>query len=88
MSKWLVLGLVLVAAFWWITRQRDRLRGQGERQSSSTPPESTRPSAPAPQIMVACCRCGVYLPRADAVLDADSGQAYCGPEHRKAGPAP
>lgn len=92
MTKWIVLAAVLVVAFWWITRQRDRRRGNGRAtadpsSAGSGQPRSQQAAAPGAQPMVACSRCGLYLPQAEAILDADSGQPYCSAEHRRAGPS-
>lgn len=74
--KFLVLLLVLVVALGWIfLRQRGRAGESGA--------ESSRRSGAAE--MLACQHCGVHFPRAEAVLDSD-GRAYCGTEHRVAGP--
>lgn len=83
MGKWLLLALVLIAAFWWIARAR-----RGDRVDDRTAPPAASPRPPAPQPMVACAHCGLRLPAAEAVLDEASGQPYCGPDHRRAGPAP
>ena len=69
--KYLVLLAVLVVAYiWW----------RNERRATMAPPtEPRRP--PAPQDMVACARCGVHLPRPEALT---SGQrSYCCAEHQR-----
>lgn len=86
MSKWLLLALVLIVAFWWMARAR-----RGDRQDRPPPPPSRSsepPPTPTPQPMVACAHCGLRLPVAEAVVDEITGHPYCGPEHRRAGPAP
>lgn len=75
MSKLLVLLAVLALAY--------ALWRNGQRRSRPPAPPAKRP--PTPQAMVACARCGVHLPDADA-LHAD-GDAYCCPAHRDQGPS-
>lgn len=68
--KYVVLLIVLVLAYaWW----------RGQRRASMPPPKA-RPPLPPPQDMVACHRCGVHLPRSDAL--ARGGRSYCSLEHQ------
>ena len=64
---WLLLALGLV--LWW--------RSRSARRASPAQTQAV------PQAMVACLRCGVHLPRADAVVDA-RGRSFCGVDHREA----
>ncbi|WP_027995416.1 PP0621 family protein [Simplicispira psychrophila] len=69
--KYLVLFLVL-ALVYAVWRSQNR---------PSAPPPRARPPLPAPQDMVACQRCGLHLPRSEAV---GSGQRhYCCAEHQR-----
>lgn len=69
--KYLVLFLVL-AVVYAIWRSQNR---------PSAPPPPARPPLPPPQDMVACQRCGLHLPRSEAVA---SGQHhYCCAEHQR-----
>lgn len=78
---WLVLGLIGWAAW------RNWRRGPRDAETPLAPP-STPPVPPARQVrdqmMVACARCGVHLPRDEALADA-GGQLYCSAAHRDAG---
>lgn len=74
--KVLVLLLVLVLALGWIFL---RQRGRGSVDSTSRRP------GPHATEMLACAHCGVHVPRGEALFDA-AGNAYCGAEHRQAGP--
>jgi uncharacterized protein len=76
---WLVLGLIGWAA-WRNWRQGSR-DIEVSRRSPSVPPARQVPD----RLMVACARCGVHLPRDEAVADA-GGQLYCSALHRDAGP--
>jgi uncharacterized protein len=75
--KYLVLLVVLVVAIGiW------RSRRAGDAASTTAPP----PRAPAlPQDMLACARCGVHVPQAEALLSGN--HAYCCAEHQRMGPA-
>jgi uncharacterized protein len=66
--KYLVLLAVLMAAIWWIKRQR--------LPQAPTPKNAT----PEPQPMVACAHCGLHLPQSEAV--ASDRAFYCSPSHR------
>ncbi|MDA8444513.1 PP0621 family protein [Paracidovorax valerianellae] len=70
--KYLVLLVVLVIAFGvWRSRR-------------AVPPQTAaRPALP--QAMVSCARCGVHIPRSEALTDG--GPSYCSPEHQRQGPA-
>jgi uncharacterized protein len=70
--KYLVLLVVLIVGYaWW----------RGQRMSGTTPPPARPGQPPAPQDMVACARCGVHLPRTEALT---SGQrSYCCAEHQR-----
>ena len=80
MMKWLLLGIVLVLALWWISR------GRRSGPEPDPPPSQPQREAGAPQPMVACAHCGVLLPVADAVQDQALGHSFCSAEHRRAGP--
>jgi uncharacterized protein len=67
--RFIVLVLLVVLAVWLIRRA---LRGP-----------KTQVKPPLQGDLVACARCGVHLPRAEAHL-AD-GLLYCGAEHARLG---
>jgi uncharacterized protein len=71
MGRLLVLILLVVLAVWLIRRA---LRGSAPKTQSKPPLQGD---------LVACARCGVHLPRAEARL-AD-GLLYCGEEHARLG---
>ena len=73
----LVLLVVLVGVWLW---RRNRLADQAH----ETPPPDVAPSPAAraaPAAMVACARCGVHLPAAEA-LPGRHG-SYCSADHRQ-----
>jgi len=75
----LTVVIVVVALRVWF--------GKGRRAAPSRRSASTRaPQVAQPLAMVACTRCGVHLPAADAFLD-DQGRRFCGAEHRRLGPS-
>jgi uncharacterized protein len=69
MGRLLVLIALVVLAIWLVRRA---LRGPAARHKP-----------PVQADLVACARCGVHLPRAEA-READ-GQVYCGEEHARLG---
>ena len=80
-----IVGLIGVVA-WWVA---SRLRSGSRRAADAAPPPPPAPPPraqdAAPAEMVACAHCGLHLPRADAVADAQ-GRLFCGDAHRLAGP--
>lgn len=96
MMKWLLLAVVVVAVLWWLGRGRrsgghaERPDGQAAERPSGAPPRASS----APEAMVACAHCGVWLPKADALdsaapsKDPAASLFYCCEAHRRAGPGP
>ncbi len=77
--KYLLLLVVVALALWL-------LKTKGRAAPPPSGPKKGPPKAPAqPAQMLACVHCGVHLPQADTVQDAD-GRAYCSEAHRLAGP--
>ena len=69
--KYLVLLVVLVLGYaWW----------RAQRRAESPPPRRPTPAA-TPQDMVACDRCGVHLPRSEALTHG--ARTYCCAEHQQ-----
>jgi uncharacterized protein len=79
--------LVLAAVAIGLYLLRSRAAGRGDRErGGERGPEAARPEAPArPAPMLACAHCGLHLPAADALRDAE-GHAFCSDGHRRAGP--
>ena len=75
--KFLLL-LVVVAFAFWLLKTKGRAAPPPSRKA---PPKAPEPAA----TMLACVHCGVHLPQADTVQDAD-GRTYCSEAHRLAGP--
>ena len=70
MSKFLLLILVVVVA-WWLTkgfRRKDAMK-------------DGRKGVAAPEQMVHCSHCGLYLPQNEAIPDGD--KFFCSAEHRR-----
>lgn len=68
MGKYLLL-ILIVAAVWWLAkgfRRHDAAGGASEA---------------APEQMVHCEHCGLYLPQGEAV--GDGGRYFCCEEHRR-----
>lgn len=75
--KYLIVVLVVGLVLWLL------LRGRSGGKSGSGDGAGRRGVGPVQ--MVACARCGVHLPRHDALVDGQ-GRLFCGGEHRDAGP--
>lgn len=75
MKYLLVLVVIVVAVGIWRNKRRAEV---SERKAAGTRPA---PALKQPQNMVACARCGLHLPQADAVTDGEN-QYYCSAEHR------
>ena len=70
MKYLLLIGLALIV-LWFFRRL-------GHRRSRRADP----PPARAPERMVKCARCGIYLPESESI--ADGTVHYCCAEHRRA----
>lgn len=70
----LLLLAVAIGVLIWLVR-----RAASDRGAAKPPP----PPAEAGSL-VRCARCGVHVPRQDAIQRDDL--AYCGPEHARLGP--
>jgi len=70
MKYLLVLAVIAVGYAFW--------RGQ---RTGTPPSKGKRPPPPAPQDMVACARCGVHLPRSEALTHGS--RTYCCAEHQQ-----
>ena len=73
MGRLVVLILIVVLAVWLIRRALRAAAGGAAKKEGAVQ-----------QDLVACARCGVHLPRAEA--RESGGQAYCGEEHARLGP--
>lgn len=73
----ILLLLAVVGVVLWLLRPKSRGGADGG-------PRQPR-AGKGPQAMLACAHCGVHLPQAEAVQDAD-GRVYCSDAHRLAGP--
>ncbi len=72
MGRLIVLVLIVVLAVWLIRRALRASAGESAKQEPSVQ-----------QPLVACARCGVHLPRAEA--RESGGRLYCGEEHARLG---
>ncbi|WP_409520000.1 PP0621 family protein [Pulveribacter sp.] len=72
MLKYLVL-LAVVAMVYGLWRT-------GQRRAAPPPPPASKP---LPEPMVRCARCGVHLPRSQALQQ--DGRSYCSPAHQREG---
>ena len=87
--KYLLVLLVVVVAAWVLM---GRSRGRADLRRASRDSQAAKPGAAAQadaagaaQAMIACSHCGLHLPRAEAVADAQ-GHLFCDYAHRLAGP--
>lgn len=69
--KYLLL-FAFLGVVWWVWSKRNP-------SADSTP---TARRDPAPEKMVTCAHCGVYLPESDGLVDGD--RIYCCEAHRAA----
>ena len=87
--KYLLVLLVVVVAAWVVSgrsRGRADLRGAAKDRPAAKPGAAAQADAAgAAQAMIACRHCGLHLPRAEAVADAQ-GRLFCDDAHRLAGP--
>ena len=74
MMKYLLL-FAFLAAVWWVWSKR-QAGGGGEASARQEP---------APEKMVTCAHCGVYLPESEGL--AEGGRVYCCEAHRSAASA-
>jgi uncharacterized protein len=72
MGRLIVLVVLVVLAVWLIRRAWLRASAQ-----------KTREKQPVQGDLVACARCGVHLPRAEAHVAG--GRPFCGEEHARLG---
>ena len=72
MGRLIVLVLIVVLAVWLIRRALRASAGESAKQETSVQ-----------QPLVACARCGMHLPRAEA--RESGGRLYCGEEHARLG---
>jgi len=68
LSKVLLLILAVVAV-WWLAK------GFRRRGAAKGSPEA------APELMVNCSHCGLYLPQSEAIAEGD--RFFCCAEHRR-----
>jgi len=68
LGKFLLLVLVIVVV-WWLAK------GFRRKNAAKDAPEA------APEQMVNCGHCGLYLPRGEAIRDGN--RFYCCDEHRR-----
>ncbi|HYF59124.1 MAG TPA: PP0621 family protein [Burkholderiaceae bacterium] len=85
---WVAVLAVLWLAWrlWTISQRRvERSRAEGAGRADE-PGEGDRPRVGAPEVMMRCAACGLYLPGSEARFGG--GHAYCSDAHRELGPAP
>jgi uncharacterized protein len=75
MLKFILVGLAVALLLWWVF-------GRAPRKTTTRPRARHGDGA---ETMVECARCGVHLPRSDAL--AARGLHYCSPAHRDAAPS-
>ena len=70
MSKLVILAIAIAAALWLLRGFRKRSKDD---VSPSAPPEA--------EAMVRCARCGVHLPRGEALMSRQ--RFFCSAEHER-----
>jgi uncharacterized protein len=78
--KFILLMVVVGVVLWMIS---SRSRKGGPPVSPPVSPPARKPAVPSP--MLACARCGMHVPQAEALTDS-AGLPYCSVPHRDAGP--
>lgn len=84
--KYLILLVVILVVAWWTVSRRNGPPAESSRESDASPRAKDRQrEVVPPQTMLVCAHCGLHLPAAEAVLDADKNP-FCTEAHRLAGP--
>jgi uncharacterized protein len=78
----IVLLVLAVLVFIWLLRRALAARKPGGQDASVTPPPVSE--------LVSCARCGVHLPKGEAVVDLEQAapgveRYFCSPEHLRLG---
>ncbi len=76
--KFLLIGLAVV---WLLYSPAVRGKVQGRQSGDKAPKPPNAGPKPHLDTMIACAHCGVHLPAAEAVTDAQ-GHRFCSPAHR------
>jgi uncharacterized protein len=83
---WLVLaGVVWLGWALWRSHQKRQDAAQARHQSQARAAQAPNPGV-APEPMVRCAHCHLYLPAREAL--ADRAHHFCSAAHREAGPRP
>ncbi len=82
--KYLLVVLVVVGVLWLMSVQRRVRRGDEDEEAGTSQASVKAPRPPAVVPIVACARCGVHLPEAEAVRDGE--QVFCSRTHQLLGP--
>ncbi len=79
--RYVIVTLALALIIFWIVRA---VRGPGpDQQLPQNKGKAGRTPTPQVQDMVSCARCGLHLPKAEAIPGTNQreGAMYCCPEH-------
>ncbi len=94
MLLWFLIGFFVVMWYLHIKKSRQQAaRRRGDADSNAASGSSPGPAsdngsdaaasaAAAPETMLRCAQCGLYIPSSEAVTAADGRLSYCSDEHR------
>jgi uncharacterized protein len=90
MLVWFIVGFLVVMWYLHVKKARQQAKQKPARTEHSADGGSTAPgassadaSAAAPESMLRCAQCGLYIPSSEAVTASDGRLSYCSDEHRR-----
>jgi len=79
MARFIVLLVIALGVFWWLRSRAEARHHHAPQSSSRSSGARAKPAEKQAEAMVQCARCGVHLPRSEAI--AWRGLHYCRRSH-------
>jgi uncharacterized protein len=79
--KLLIWVLVAALVVFWIFLSRKKQQASRKPGPDPASPSAGRQGPGDGEVMIACTRCGIYLPYSEAVIGA-TGAPFCSEDHR------